>query len=88
MNEVLTKLSDRDIEDIIKLFKRQKTLERVREIMKQSAIQIPKRWESEYRDVNYQIKQWWSSMSNKYNLRSKDGGRWSVDFNSKTIILN
>lgn len=80
-------VSDEEQSEISRLFKRRKCLETLRTLITESDKELYLRYQSDVTSTVQAIDGWWEAIKHRYHLVPVAGGRWQIDFQTKTIYL-
>ena len=80
-------VSDEEQSEISRLFKRRKFLETLRTLITESDKELYLRYQSDVTSTVQAIDGWWEEIKLLYHLVPVAGGRWQIDFQTKTIYL-
>lgn len=87
MEKVIFELSDNELAEIRNLYEKKTALENLVKIVEPANEELYTRITSDYTKVLSLFQKWWEDMSKKYQWEHSESGHWTVNFDTKEIIL-
>jgi CXXX repeat modification system protein len=93
LSRIVGKVTDEERKEIKALFYRKASLEELFKTLLTSQIEVKnneiyEKLVKDYGDTTFAFQNWWTERSNQYTWESKDGGNWTINFETGDIILN
>jgi len=87
MNEFIAKISQEDSDTLLRLYKKIRVLNRIRQIKFEQKEDISVLDKCNLRNAEMEIETYWTILADKYNLKKSTNGKWTIDFYRNEIFI-
>ena len=86
--KIVGKVTEEERNEIQALFERRNGLQDLAKILTADNSDLYEKLVKDLGETGYRFQNWWDRMVEKYNWEGKDGGNWSINFDTCEILLN
>lgn len=87
MKKAISQVTESERDQILALYERENGLNELSKILTADNTELYERLVKDLGQTTTKAREWWDSMSQKYQWESAEDGNWEIDFNDCTIYL-
>lgn len=87
MKKAIYQVTASERDEILSLYERQNGLNELAKILTIDNTEMYERLVKDLGDTSTKAREWWDTLSSKYEWESDENGHWEIDFNDCTIYL-
>lgn len=87
MRKEVGRVTERERDEIQKLFERRNGLNELAQILTAENTELYERLVKDLGETSTKFQSWWNTMSEKYHWESSEDGNWEINFDTCEIYL-